>query len=110
MTGEVLDGTGALWTGMTLPDCAVVDHQTNTDGTVIDTTLAPCPLDNMGQPVTTGPTACWHLDAGGTVCPGAASMGFYRPGGVVTTDLNSSVSCSVRACPPAGTPNPPTGC
>jgi hypothetical protein len=110
VTGKVLDTTGALWTGTTAPDCNVVDHETNMDGNIVDTTLAPCPLDNMGRPLTTGTTACWHLDAGATTCPGAAVMGFYRPGAPVMTDLNSSVSCSVRACPPAGTPNPPTGC
>jgi hypothetical protein len=110
VTGKVLDTTGAVWTGATLPDCAVVDHQTNADGNVVDSTLPACPLDAMGHPVTTGTTACWHLDPGAATCPGSAAMGFYRPGAPVTTDLNSSVSCSVLACPPAGTPHPPTGC
>jgi hypothetical protein len=110
VAGKVLDATGALWTGATLPDCAVVDHQTNADGTIVDTTLPPCPLDMNGRPVTAGMTACWHLDAGGMACPGAAAMGFYRPGAVPTADLDSSVSCSVRACPPPGTANPPPGC
>jgi hypothetical protein len=107
VTGRVLDVNGALWQpgSMTLPDCAVVDHQTNAQGVVVDTTLPPCPA---GQ--TTGATACWHLDAGGQACPGSAAMGFNRPGAPVTTDLNSSVSCSVLACPPAGQTPKPAGC
>jgi hypothetical protein len=106
VTGKVLDTTGALWTGATVPDCAVVDHLTNpTNGVVVNTTLPPCMAgQNMGT------TACWHLDPGGITCPGASVMGFNRPGAAVTTELNSSVSCSVLACPPAGqTPRPP-GC
>jgi hypothetical protein len=105
VTGRVLDTAGALWTGMSQADCAVEDHQTNMEGVVVNTALPPCPAgQNMGA------TACWHLDPGGAICPGASIMGFNRPGGPVTTDLNSSVSCSVLACPPLGTANPPPGC
>jgi hypothetical protein len=105
VTGKVLDTTGAVWTGATTPDCAVTDHQTNAQGVIVDTALPQCaPGQNAGA------TACWHLDPGGQTCPGAFAMGFNRPGAAVTTDLNSSVSCSVLACPPAGTPNPPPGC
>jgi hypothetical protein len=105
VTGKVLDVTGALWTGATQPDCTVIDHQTNAQGTVVDSTLPPCAAgQNMGA------TACWHLDPGGQSCPGAFSMGFNRPGAAPVVDLNSSVSCSVLACPPAGTSNAPSGC
>jgi hypothetical protein len=108
VTGKIVDVNGALWSGPaspTLPDCAVIDHQTNPDGVVVDTTLPACPPGQM-----MGPADCWHLEAGGMGCPGSQAMGFYRAGGPITTDLNSSVSCSVLACPPAGTPNPPAGC
>jgi hypothetical protein len=105
VTGTVLDTTGAVWNGMGQPDCTVVDHQTNAAGVVVDTTLPACAA---GQ--NAGATACWHLDAGGAACPGAHAMGFNRPGGAVTTDLNSSVSCSVLACPPAGQTPRPAGC
>jgi hypothetical protein len=106
VSGQVLDTTGAVWNGTTgQADCTVVDHQTNAQGVVVDTTLPPCAA---GQ--NAGATACWHLDAGGQACPGAHAMGFNRPGGPVTTDLNSSVSCSVLACPPAGQTPRPAGC
>jgi hypothetical protein len=105
VTGQVLDTDGNVWKGTTQPDCTVVDHQTNAAGTVVDSTLMPCPLG-----MTTGPTACWHLDPGGAACPNAAAMGFNRPGAAPTTDLNSSVSCSVLACPPPGQAHPPMGC
>jgi hypothetical protein len=103
--GTVLAADGTVWQpGATLPDCVVIDHQTNADGTVIDSTLLACPA---GQ--TTGATACWHLDAGGTSCPGQFAMGFNRPGAAVTSSLDSSVSCSILACP-AGTKQTATGC
>ncbi len=110
VTGTVLDTAGAVWMpgGMAQADCAVVDHQTNAAGAIVDTTLPACP---PGQ--NAGATACWHLDDGGATCPGAHVMGFNRPGAPVTTDLNSSVSCSVLACPPmiAGSMvTPPKGC
>jgi len=107
VVGKVLDANGAVWTptATTLPDCVVIDHQTNASGVVVDTTLPPCPVSQ-----TTGTTACWHLDAGGMTCPGDFAMGFSRPGAALPTDLNSSISCSVLACPPAGTANPPPGC
>ena len=108
VNGKVLDANGAVWspTATTLPDCVVIDHLTNASGGVVDTTLPPCPV---GQ--TTGATACWHLDAGvAPTCAGNFVMGFNRPGAAPPTDLNSSVSCSVLACPPAGTANPPLGC
>jgi hypothetical protein len=105
VTGKVLDVNGAVWTGATQADCTVVDHQTNMAGAIVDTTLPPCPAGgNMGA------TACWHLDQGGATCPGAFSMGFNRPGAAPTTDLNSSVSCSVLACPPAGQQPRPALC
>jgi hypothetical protein len=105
VTGTVLDTTGAVWNGMGQPDCAVIDHQTNAQGVVVDSVLPPCAAgQNMGA------TACWHLDPGGAACPGAHAMGFNRPGGPVTTELNSSVSCSVLACPPAGQQPRPAGC
>ena len=105
VTGTVLDTTGAVWTGATQADCTVVDHQTNAQGVVVDTTLPPCAAgQNMGA------TACWHLDVGGMACPGAHAMGFNRPGPTPPTDLNSSVSCSVLACPPAGQMPRPAGC
>jgi hypothetical protein len=108
VTGKVLDTTGAVWapTGMTPPDCTVIDHQTNAQGNVVDSVLPPC---TPGQ--NTGATACWHLDQGaGATCAGSFVMGFNRPGAAMTTELNSSVSCSVLACPPPGTGKPPQGC
>jgi hypothetical protein len=108
VVGKVVGTDGALWSGpasTVLPDCAVIDHQSNAQGVVVDTTLPACPA---GQ--TMGPADCWHLEDGAMACPGAHAMGFYRAGGPVVTDLNSSVSCAVLACPPVGTPNPPPGC
>jgi hypothetical protein len=105
VTGTVLDTTGAVWTGATQADCAVIDHKQNMNGDVIDTTLPACAAgQNMGA------TPCWHLDPGGVTCPGQHVMGFNRPGATTTTDLNSSVSCAVLACPPAGQMPRPTGC
>ena len=106
VAGTVLNPDGTVWQpgGATLPDCVVIDHTSNADGTVVDSTLPACPA---GQ--NTGATACWHLDAGGMACPGAFAMGFNRPGPAVTSSLNSSVSCSILACP-AGKKQTATGC
>jgi hypothetical protein len=107
VTGTILDTDGAVWAGATQADCAVVDHQTSmTSGNIVDSMLPPCAAGQM-----MGATACWYLDVGGANCPaGAHIMKFNRPGGPVTTDLNSSVSCSVLACPPAGVMPRPAGC
>jgi hypothetical protein len=108
VTGKIVDTNGAPWTptSATLPDCAVIDHRTNAaNGQVIDSTLPACPAGTK-----MGPADCWFLDAGSMACPGAQAMGFYRAGGPVTTDLNSSVSCAVLACPPPGATNKPAGC
>jgi hypothetical protein len=117
--GPVLDTDGVPWnTGsMTTPDCTVIDHSTSaSSGNVVDTRLPPC--DNMAQvraslkmnpPQPVGTTACWVLDDSTTAtCPTAPIshvMLFNRPGGAVTTDLNSSVSCSVLTCPTGTTLN-----
>ena len=106
IVGKVLDTQGNLWTGATTPDCAVVDHTTNDQGVVIDTPLPECP-GNMTMGAT---AACWSLVDGGTTCPGEHAMAFARPGAATTTTLNSSASCSVRACPPPGTPGKPADC
>jgi hypothetical protein len=105
ITAKVLDTSGAVWTGATTPDCAVIDHRTNAEGLVIDTVLPPCvPGQNSGA------TACWHLDNGAAFCPGGYPIGFNRPGEPPTADLDSSVSCAVLVCPPKGTPGAPDGC
>jgi hypothetical protein len=106
--GTVLDTTGAPWAaggvGKALPDCAVVDHKTGTDGKVVDSSLPPCATGTAE-----GATECWALGAGGTVCPGADVMTFNRPGAPTATDLNSSVSCNVLTCP-VGKTKTATGC
>jgi hypothetical protein len=120
VNGTVLDVGGQPWTtaSTTVPDCAVVDHKTNQDtGNLVDSTLPPC-ADmamvraslQMNPPVPVGTTECWVLADNPGSCPGAHVMLFNRPNGPAMTDLNSSVSCSVRVCPPPGSPNPPPGC
>jgi hypothetical protein len=56
--------------------------------------------------------ACWYLTAGtANTCANQHIMNFWRPGTATTTTLDSSASCNVLACPPAGsTPTPPPGC
>jgi hypothetical protein len=104
--GKVLDTSGAVWTGSTTPDCAVIDHATNDQGVEVDTVLPPCaPGQNAG------PTACWYLEANQQACPGSSLVAFNRPPGTTPPfDLNSSVSCSILVCPPKGTPGAPAGC
>jgi hypothetical protein len=103
--GTVLDTSGALWTGGTTPDCSVIDHAPNLDGTIVGQALPACaPGQNAG------PTACWYLEANPPVCPRGPVINFNRPGGQVPLDLNSSVSCAVLVCPPKGAPGAPAGC
>jgi hypothetical protein len=119
--GNVLDADGNPWmTGAAMaPDCAVVDHQQNASGNIVDTMLPPCPdmaaaCTAVQNHMTVGTQACWALcNPGAGVCtggPAAHIMSFNRPGAMMTTDLNSSVSCSVVACPPAGVMPRPAGC
>jgi hypothetical protein len=102
--GRILDTSGALWTGATTPDCTVVDHATNDVGDPVDVALPACP---PGAPA--GPAACWSLKQNTPACPNRTEVDFNRPGGP-TRDLDSTVTCSVLACPPAGTPGAPAGC
>jgi hypothetical protein len=111
VAGKILNTEGTLWNGMgnQTPDCAVIDKAKTDTGTRIDTTLPQC-ANNSEAGAT---AACWTLINGGgaTGCTAAEhSMKFFRPGGLPMTELNTSVACSVRVCPPAGTPNPPDGC
>jgi hypothetical protein len=114
VTGTLISTTGQPWKDTDPTDiaqCSVVDHTTNMAGTVIDSTLQACP-DMASR---TGATPCWYLTTpapGTTSCPANSHvMGFNRgPNAPLMTDLNSSVSCSVVACPPAGQKNPPPGC
>jgi hypothetical protein len=96
VTGTVLDTTGAVWKpgDANMPDCAVIDHQTNMQNNVVNTTLPACAGNMVG-----GADPCWALADGAPTCPGAFVMKFNRPGGPVTTELNSSVSCSLLTCP-----------
>jgi hypothetical protein len=95
VNGVVLDNTGATWNpgDANPPDCTVVDHKT-TQGGVVDSNLPHC--DNN----TAGATECWALEAGtAAACNGQHIVKFNRPGAAtMPTDLNSSVSCSVRTC------------
>jgi hypothetical protein len=95
VNGVVLDTEGGTWKSgdPNPPDCAVVDHKAITGGGVSNTPLAHC--DNN----TPGATECWTLEDGGTTCPGAHIVAFNRPGQPAATDLNSTVSCSIRTCP-----------
>jgi hypothetical protein len=100
VAGKVLDTAGNIFAagGAAPADCAVVDHTFNDQGVKLDTPLPSCDSNGNMPP-------CWHLDAGGMKCPaGNFIMGFNRPAGPPATDLNSSVSCSVRVCPPPTTP------
>jgi hypothetical protein len=112
VTGFILDSQGQPWNENSptdIPRCTVVDHTTNPQGTVIDTTLPACP-DMASR---TGATQCWYLTppAQATSCPANSHiMQFNRgPNASMTTDLNSSVSCSVITCPP-GSQATATGC
>jgi hypothetical protein len=93
--GQILNTMGALWNGQAdqEPECNVVDHQKNDQGTVINTPLPHCAGNNP-----TGATACWALEAGGAGCATGHTMKFNRPA-AITTELNSSVACSVRVEP-----------
>ena len=100
VAGKVLDTSGALWTGATAPDCNVTDHAYGPEGVAVDAVLPAClPGQNAG------PTPCWYLTAA-QGCPGGPAVRFNRPGRH-SVDLNTTVSCSVRVCPPKGTPGAP---
>jgi hypothetical protein len=108
VNGKILDTQGNLWSAAdtTAPDCTVIDHATNDQGVVVDSPLPQCAGNAM-----TSTTACWYIqDGSATACMGEHIVGFVRPGAATATTLNSSVSCSVRACPPAGTPGKPADC
>jgi hypothetical protein len=110
VNGKILDTQGNPWTAAdtTAPDCTVIDHTTSASNPAV---TVDSPLPQCAGNATTGAAACWHLDDGGPGCAtGAHVVGFNRPGAATTTTLNSSVSCSVRACPPAGTPGAPADC
>jgi hypothetical protein len=103
--GDVLDTNGALWTGTTSPDCVVVDHAFSESGAQVDSILPACPA---GEPA--GPTACWSLETSPPACGERPFVRFNRPGASSPFDLYTTVTCSVRVCPPHGTPGAPDGC
>jgi hypothetical protein len=105
VTGTVLDTTGQAWVPGATPDCSVIDHLMTGGGTT-DSTLPPCADQAMAlkaltsmPPQTFGTQACWVLSTNATTCPGSQIMLFNRPGAPVTTELNSTVSCSLLTCP-----------
>jgi hypothetical protein len=103
--GKVLDTAGGLWaTGdANPPDCAVVDHVTNDQGARIDSPVPRCDDANPVPP-------CWHIAGQGMCKAGQFFLKIERAPGNQATDLNSSVSCSVRVCPPPGTEGAPADC
>ncbi|HTA17912.1 MAG TPA: hypothetical protein VK989_01385 [Polyangia bacterium] len=110
VSGNILDTKDAPWTAadMSPPDCTVIDHAENAaNSMVVDTPVAQCP----GNTTAGATSRCWALSTDAMNCPGAHTVIFGGPAVATTTSLNSSVSCAVRACPPAGSvPNPPAGC
>ena len=103
--GKLLDTTGALWSDadMNPPDCAVVDHTFSDQGVKIDTPVPSCAMSGGAAP-------CWTIKGTGGMCkPGQFFVQFTRQG-MQPSDLNSSVSCSVRVCPPPGTIGKPADC
>ncbi|HEX4404542.1 MAG TPA: hypothetical protein VH560_06930 [Polyangia bacterium] len=110
VNGNILDTKDAPWTAADTspPDCTVIDHAENDQSSmVVDTPVPQCANNS-----TTGATTrCWALSTDAMNCPGAHTVVFGGAAVATTTSLNSSVSCAVRACPPAGSvPNPPAGC
>ncbi|HSZ81932.1 MAG TPA: hypothetical protein VLA14_06605 [Polyangia bacterium] len=88
--GQVLDTTGAPWTGTTTPDCAIIDHGSNDQNVAVDSALPACA---PGQEE--GPTACWYLTTS-ALCTTGPLVNINRPGGPPIHDLDSTVSCSVE--------------
>ena len=90
----------------------MVDHLTDmTTGVVADSSLPPCADMAAARAGNPGTTACWFLDDGGMSCPtNDHVMKFNHPGTLPTTELNSSVSCSVLTCPVGQTLVPNVGC
>ncbi|HVZ74371.1 MAG TPA: hypothetical protein VHJ20_18450 [Polyangia bacterium] len=109
--GTILDTTDdALWAegnANSHPDCTVTDHNYNSAGTRIDSTVPPC----YTLPANTT-TLCWELAAGtAAACNGQHTMTFKnRDPNAATSHIDSSVACSVKVCPPAGTANAPAYC
>jgi hypothetical protein len=102
--GDVLDTDGALWTGATSPDCVVVDHALSESGAQASSILPPCPAGE-----TSGATPCWSLQTSPQVCGQHPFIRFNRPG-AQPFELNATVTCAIRVCPPHGTPGAPEGC
>jgi len=103
--GKVLDTAGNLWMqgGAAPPDCAVVDHSYNDQGIKIDTAVPSC--------VTSGGAApCWEIQGQGGMCKAGQFFVKFTREGMQPSDLNSTVSCSVRRCPPPGTLDKPADC
>jgi hypothetical protein len=97
----------AVWTGANgTPDCTVTEHAYSASGDRIDTTIPPC----AGAPAG---TYCWQLDAGNAMtCTGQHILVFpnKRDPNATVSHIDNTVACSVKVCPPAGTPNPPPYC
>jgi hypothetical protein len=77
-----------------IPDCTVVDHVPNADGTRKDVALPHCGLTGVAPP-------CWMLAADPAVCVSGRLVRISRaapaPAGLTTT-----VTC--KTCPPTGGP------
>jgi hypothetical protein len=88
------------------PDCTVTDHNYTMAGQRIDTTVPSCATAPAGA-------LCWSLEAGNAAngCVGQHVITFKnRDPNAATSHIDSAVACSVKICPPAGTPNPPPYC
>jgi hypothetical protein len=109
VNGNILDTKDNLWSPADTapPDCTVIDHAANDQNVVIDTPVPQC----AGNSTAGATSRCWALAVDATKCPGQHTIDFPTLMTTsTTTSLNSSVSCSVRACPPKGTPGAPADC
>jgi hypothetical protein len=99
VSGRILDTAGNPWMmgGANPPDCTVVDHSYNAAGMKIDSSVPSCAVSGGAKP-------CWAIGGQGTCAANQFFVDIQRDG-MPATDLNSSVSCSVRVCPPANTPD-----
>ncbi len=105
--GNILDTTGVPWTGgATGPDCTVTDHAYAANGDRVDVTVPSCASVGAASTAT-----CWTLAAGDAGCAGKHVMTFsHRDPNAAQSHIDSTVACSVVACPPPGAPNKPAYC